>query len=851
MSNFCDELLWLEIATSVGPVIFGVFYRPPAQGINNLVALNNCLMSIAQYPVILCGDFNLPSINWSLTFPTVSSPAANLLCDLVRDNYLHQMVVDPTRNQNLLDLVFTNQPDIVEGVQVIDNLPLTDHDAVQFTLNVVIPSQSRCKRLLYNYKKADLSLLCDTLHHVPWNIIEGTDDIEESWQLFKDLFMSAINVSIPRVQWRRKKLKHWFSYQTIHLIRQKRQLYLRIKSFTNPSSVLLLKYRSVSNRVRRLTRLDTTQYTEHICQQYFGNPKKFWSWVNSSKGKCNPIPTLTHNGELVIDDADKANLFNRYFYSVFTQEDLSSFDSLGLFLKHQSSIISSVDFSPTIVCDYLHTLDVSKACGPDLIPAFLLKCCAEVISSPLSYLFNRSMNTGTLPRDWVCANVVPIFKRDDRHISSNYRPISLTSIVVKTMERIIHSKLTTVLESHNLISTHQFGFRRNHSTTHLLLEAVHDWAKVLECRDSCHCLYLDFAKAFDSVPHYRLLLKLQSLGISGQLLRWINCFLTTRSQRVVINGQYSEWLPVASGVPQGSILGPLLFILYVDDVRQVVKHSSIKLFADDISLYSQVSCYDDCLQLQSDLSSIYQWSLRWQLQLNPRKCEAINISNKRSSINIDYYIGSHLVSWSQKVKYLGIIINSKLKWNDHCQYVVSKATKCLNRLRRAMYGCTQAAKISAYKALVRPYFDYACTVWTPYTAHDIDLLESVQHRAARWINSFWDSTALKWSKSSATCIRELRWPSLKVRRNYFSVWLLYSILHKTTSIDFSRYFHFNTLPTRSHPLTLNLVSSTINAFRHSFFVASPLLWNSIPFDILSQPTGNIFKHKLKNFLFCN
>jgi len=187
---------------------------------------------------------------------------------------------------------------------------------------------------------------------------------------------------------------------------------------------------------------------------------------------------------------------------------------------------------------------------------------------------------------------VPVFKRDDT--PSNYRPINLTSIVVKTMERtrrIMHSELTAVLESHHLISTHQFSFRKNHSTTHLLLEAIHDWAKALECHDSIHCLFLDFAKAFDSVPHHQLLLKLQSLDVSGDLLDWNKCFLTTRSQRVVINGQYSEWLPVVSGVPHCFILGPLLFILYIDDV---VEHSSINFSADDLSLYYQISCYDDC-----------------------------------------------------------------------------------------------------------------------------------------------------------------------------------------------------------------------------------------------------------------
>ena len=233
----------------------------------------------------------------------------------------------------------------------------------------------------------------------------------------------------------------------------------------------------------------------------------------------------------------------------------------------------------------------------------------------------------------------------------------------------------------------------------------------------------------------------------------------------------------------------------------------------------------------------------------PFICEAVNITNKRHPINFEYFIGSHPIPWSQKVKYLGIVISSKLRWNDHCRYVVSKATKCLNRIRRAMFGCTQAAKVSAYKALVRPYLEYACVVWAPYTAQDISLLESVQNRAARWIKSFWDAAAQKWSKSSSVCISELGWPLLKTRRSYMSIWTLYSIYHKRTAINFSRYFHFNTLATRSHALTLNLASSTINAFRHSFFVTTPFLWNSIPFEILSQRTAGSFKTRLKHYLF--
>ena len=427
------------------------------------------------------------------------------------------------------------------------------------------------------------------------------------------------------------------------------------------------------------------------------------------------------------------------------------------------------------------------------------------------------MSTGALPKDWVCANVVPVYKRGDKQAPSNYRPISLTSIVIKTMERIIHSKLVLSLEVHHLISTHQYGFRKGLSTSHLLLASVQDWAKALEGRDSCHCLFLDFAKAFDSVPHRRLLLRLQSLGISGQLLRRTCSFLTTRSQRVVVNGQFSEWLLVDSGVPQGSILGPLLFILYVDDIKSIVQTSSLRLFADDICLYSQISSVDNCLKLQDDLSRIHSWSAKWQLNLNPHKCVALNISNKSLPIAFNYCIGSYSISWSKKVKYLGVILNSKLKWDDQCHYVVNKATQCLNRLCRAMYGCTFTAnyKAHAYKAIVRPCLEYACTVWSPYAVGDIKMIESVQHRSARWIKSFYNPVLQKWTKSSDACVSELGWPSLHLRRKYFSVLMIYSIL-KEAPIVFSRYFQFNSLPTRSHPLTLVLPSGIITKCLSTF-----------------------------------
>ena len=238
-------------------------------------------------------------------------------------------------------------------------------------------------------------------------------------------------------------------------------------------------------------------------------------------------------------------------------------------------------------------------------------------------------------------------------------------------------------------------------------------------------LFLDFTRAFDIVPHTRLLLKLKALGITGELLQWIQSFLTTRFQRVVVNGHHSEWLSVSSGVPQGSILGPLLFILYVNDVNSVVMHSSLKMFADDLTLYQEVASVEDCQKLQQDLSNVYEWSLRWLLRLHPKKCEAINITNKRNHISYGYSVGSHMISWTQKVKYLGVFVTPKLDWSAQCKYATSRATACLNRLRRVMYSSSPIAKAISYKCLVRPHLEYACQVWSPHTIKNIDLLESV------------------------------------------------------------------------------------------------------------------------------
>ena len=615
------------------------------------------------------------------------------------------------------------------------------------------------------------------------------------------------------------------------------------------STAIASKYRKISNIVRCLTRHDTKHHAANICSDYTKNPKRFWSWVNASKGYRDPIPTLNYNGSVISDDDAKATCFNNYFSSVFTSEDKSTLSDLRSSVVQGSDLISTVTFTPNVVLDVLASLNISKACGPDSIPARLLKEGASSICTSLAHLFQMSLNSGTLPSDWTTANVVPVFKHNNRHQPSNYRPISLTSLVAKVMEKIVHFQIVKALETRGLLSSFQFGFRHGRSTVDLLLSTVHDLALGLEKRSSVHCLLLDFSKAFDSVPHERLLLKLEAAGIRGRLLRWIRGFLVNRLQRVVINGRYSPWLPVQLGVPQGSILGPLLFILYVNDIYSVIHHSKHGMFADDLSIYMEVSTPADCALLQHDLDGIVRWSNQWQLQLNCSKCEALNVSNKRSPLMYAYTISNQPIQWSHQCRYLGVLIDSHLRWKAHCRDLVNRGSRVLNLLRRSLFGCTKAAKSIAYKAIVRPCLEYASVVWNPHTVSDIDAIESVQKRAARWICAQWDPSTFSWNKTYADCLRELNWSTLAHRRHYYIVDYIHSMLHKRTSLLFDDYFKLNSsMNTRSHELTIQPVISTINSFRYSFFVNSVFLWNSVPISILSIVSKYIFRCKLRSFL---
>ena len=460
-----------------------------------------------------------------------------------------------------------------------------------------------------------------------------------------------------------------------------------------------------------------------------GATKRFWSYVKTLKKDGSGIaPLKTANGALHSDNKSKANILNNQFSSVFNTDPEVNLPKLGQTNIRQMPYINVT--TPGIV-KLLKGLKEHKASGPDQVTPRLLKHICTEIAPILQLFFQATLHQGKIPQDWKTANVVPIYKKGDKHKAENYRPVSLTSIVCKMCEHIIASNVMRHLDKHKILTDCQHGFRKKRSCETQLIITTNDLTTVLEEGGQTDVILLDFAKAFDKVPHKRLLHKLHHYGIRGSILEWIRSFLNERSQQVVLEGSSSERAPVKSGVPQGSVLGPLLFLAYINDLPEKLNQGTVvKLFADDCVLYRRIENKKDCDTLQGDLDQLQRWESDWLMRFHPNKCQVVRVTNKKNIIRHEYTIRGEKLEVVENAKYLGVNINNKMSWNNHIDSITKKAHKTLGFLQRNTSRCPEKTKELCYKALVRPQVEYSSVVWDPHTKTYREQLEKVQRRAA-------------------------------------------------------------------------------------------------------------------------
>ncbi len=473
----------------------------------------------------------------------------------------------------------------------------------------------------------------------------------------------------------------------------------------------------------------------------------------------------------------------------------------------------------------------------------MLKNTSHTISTSLTDLFNLSLSSGIVPTDWKLSNIIPVFKgKGDPHHVSNYRPISLLSVPSKIIERIVHNRVLKYLISNSLLSSKQFGFRPGSSTQEALLTTTNDWSRNLDKGISTAAVFFDLSKAFDKVPHCQLISSLHKIGIAGPLLMWFKSYLTDRSQKVVVDGQCSVTLPVSSGVPQGSILGPLLFSIYLNplDGVSLSDGSSLALYADDIVLYRPIVSALDADFLQRDVNTIVNWTEGAGLSLNTNKTKFILFSHKRRHPVTPIKVHDSAISVVDSVRYLGVTLTSDLKWNTHISNTCSRARQQLGIIHRSFKEANSSVSLHLYRMVVLPTLDYCSSVWDPHLKILSDKLQSVQKLALRLF--------FKYSARHVPYTSHL--PSLRDRRRKQKIKVCAKILSDSSIIPSSVYTPHPFPSQRLHHSLPLLVPFARTSFHQaSFFTSSAVLWNGLPERVVSAPSLASFKNRLKLISF--
>ena len=553
--------------------------------------------------------------------------------------------------------------------------------------------------------------------------------VNELWTIFKETLCTIINSNVPTKLSRSRHSNPWMNTTLKRMLRRRQRAYNKARSSQHHKD--WDRYKHMKTATQRELRNAHDKYIDDILLGDIHNePKRFWSYLKGKRQDSQGVAPLRKTDGFLHNDAPtKAEILNQQFHSVYTKEDASNIPDMG---NSPYQDMQDLKISEEGARKLLKNIKVHKATGPDEIPAKFLHDFADELSPILRCIFQLSLDSGTIPNDWRAASIVPVSKKGDKHLASNYRPISLTSITCKLMEHIIHSQGMDHLDEHSILCDNQHGFRSKRSCETQLVITIEEIARKLANGEQVDIILLDFSKVFDKVPHRRLLHKLRYYGIRNNTILWIQDFLSHRTQEVQLEGHKSTTADVLSGVPQGTVLGPLLFLLFINDLPESTE-SDARLFADDCLLFRPIRNNRDTQILQNDLNSLEEWENRWQMAFHPEKCVVIRVSNKRKPINARYTIHEHMLQEVDSSKYLGVTISKDIRWDDHINTITAKANRTLGFLRRNMRGCKSSARAAAYQGLVRPTLEYACSTWDPWNSGNIQQVEKVRRRAARFV----------------------------------------------------------------------------------------------------------------------
>lgn len=824
-------------------------YIPPtcSDSLNKfLTKLISIISEVPNEKILICGDFNLPLLLWQYTEHNTYLFAHNTynlismeFVDTMEYCNLKQYNGERNSNDRILDLTLAN----FETVDVrrcdpplskidLHHPPLLLH--IDFEMNDTLKPNFRN---IYNFKKANYTLINENLSLIPWHSILKDLNIEDATDRFYVIINDTLRNYVPQKSIGEKCYPQWYSLELISLIKQKYRAHKKFKETRNHfhyNNFSLLR-----KRVKQSINLCYAKYINDTEKQIPLNIKKFWSYVSSVK-KENMPSALSYGVNYSSNGKDICNLFAEYFNSVYSNtQDCIVKDSLQTH-DFTNNNLGNIYFDENEVFENLSKLDEHKGAGCDGIPSLFARRCAASLSLPLALLFNKSLSESTCPLIWKKALVVPLFKNGIKSKVENYRPISKLCVFEKIFEKIIFKYLFSAVK--NYLRVEQHGFFPGRSVETNIVSYVDEIFNLMDERYQVDAVYTDYTKAFDKINHNILLIKLANFGICGNLLEWFRSYLSNRSQCVVLNGFCSKSFSILSGVPQGSHLGPLLFNIFINDVSLCFKFAKFSMYADDLKIYAAIKGRGDCKSLQDDLNRFYSYCSSNDLTLNYKKCSIITFTRNRDPFIFNYCIANDQIPRVSNVRDLGIILDNKLLFDVHIDYITKKANRMLGFMLRIGHRFKNPTTyFNLYFSLVRSVLEFGTVCWTPQYDVYINRIEGVQRRFLTNVNR-------KFPNNSFNL------PSLVKRRKYYDMIFLFKAINHIfdAPVILNRLcFKVPLRDTRSTDLFYSPQCNT-NASKNSPFNRISYIINSLSknenFPDIFLCDLNYFKNEIKNYV---
>ena len=857
-------------------LIIVLIYKPPdttKDQFDNMIQKIRTTLDEQGTPspnIIMLGDLNLPNMNWKLIENHVipewkgrreykESRHAETLLPFCEHFHLNQHVTEPTRQRNILDLIFTNNESLINNI-IISETTYSDHKLIEAHGNFTCPQKKQKETqhkgpfgiFNFNSKNINWEEINQELTSVDWNTLLNDSDPIQSLDVLTNIVKNTCQTHVPlKKKKRRCKLE-----------RERRILYKRRKLLTER-----LQKKNQSNRQNKKDQeeIESVEYKLRISYQIQEiqeenkaingireNPKYFFSYAKHKSRTATSIgPLQKEDGSYTDDDEEISNMLRLQYETVFsTPIPALQIEDPEVFFMNNDPVqpeIQDINFTHIDIEKAIDNMPWHSAPGPDSWSSVLLKKCKTSLSKPLAIMWRRSLDTGIIPTILKTADIAPLHKGGSKSVPKNYRPIALTSHIIKIFERVMRSKITEYLESHDLYNPGQHGFRAGRSCLSQLIDHYDKVLDQVEQKENVDVIYTDFAKAFDKCDHGVIAHKLKKIGITGKMGRWIHNFLKDRVQAVVVNQAKSNNSTVISSVPQGTVLAPLLFLVLLSDIDTNTTHSFVSSFADDTKISMKVTSSEDTENLQSDINKIFEWANNNNMSFNEDKFQLLRYGNDNIIKETTSYKteSNHIITQKTHIKDLGVIMSEDLTFNEHNATKVATVRKLVGWILRTFRTRDTLPMVTLFKSLVLSRIEYCSVLTAPFKEGEIAALEQIQKSFTAHIKPI--KHLDYWQR-----LKELNLYSLERRRERYIIIYTWKILEGLVpNLHTKITTHWNDRKGRLCVIPGFRDRGTIGRIKdNSLPVRGPKLFNSLPQHVrnIMGTSLTVFKSALDKIL---